>query len=111
LTFSIGPLERHGLHLIVPICLRADASGSGFIFLAVQQVLRGTARHVDDGAYAQMIEDTVGEMKIKVAPADVGCFVAGTLVHIQDGLVPIEQIKVGDIAERRQLASCCGSSR
>jgi hypothetical protein len=25
-----------------------------------------------------------------------GCFVAGTLVHTKDGLVPIEQVKVGD---------------
>ena len=25
-----------------------------------------------------------------------GCFVAGTLVHTKDGLVQIEQIKVGD---------------
>jgi hypothetical protein len=38
-----------------------------------------------DSAYAQM-----------AAPADVG-FVAGTLVHTQNGLVPIEQIKVGDM--------------
>lgn len=26
-----------------------------------------------------------------------GCFVAGTLVHTQEGLRPIEQIKVGDL--------------
>lgn len=28
---------------------------------------------------------------------DIGCFVAGTLVHTDKGLVPIEQIKVGDM--------------
>jgi hypothetical protein len=43
-----------------------------------------------------VIEEAVGEMKIKPVPVDVGCFVAGTLVHTREGLVPIERIKVGD---------------
>src|SRR5471032_160366 len=30
-----------------------------------------------------------------------GCFVAGTLVHTKNGLVPIEQIKVGDLVLSR----------
>ena len=38
------------------------------------------------------------EMKAagEVCPATNGCFVAGTLVHTREGLVPIEKIQVGD---------------
>jgi hypothetical protein len=32
----------------------------------------------------------------QLSPKGVSCFVAGTLVHTREGLVPIEQIKVGD---------------
>jgi hypothetical protein len=32
---------------------------------------------------------------------EMGCFVAGTLVHTQDGLKPIEQIQVGDLVLSR----------
>ncbi|WP_197490394.1 Hint domain-containing protein [Halothiobacillus diazotrophicus] len=33
---------------------------------------------------------------IKLPPKGASCFVAGTLVHTREGLVPIERIKVGD---------------
>lgn len=39
----------------------------------------------------------IGDLKMPRYPTEVGgCFIAGTLVHTDKGLVPIEQIKVGD---------------
>ena len=43
-----------------------------------------------DALYKKIIEAS------KKQTQELGCFVAGTLVHTKDGLRPIEQIKVGD---------------
>ncbi|MES2949464.1 MAG: polymorphic toxin-type HINT domain-containing protein [Pseudomonadota bacterium] len=45
-----------------------------------------------DALYKQVIKEAVEEARASNAV----CFVAGTLVHTKEGLVPIEQIKVGD---------------
>jgi YD repeat-containing protein len=50
-------------------------------------------RSSDDLARAGARVDDVGELRRVGGPG--GCFVAGTLVHTQDGLVPIEQIRIG----------------
>ncbi|MCL2021413.1 MAG: polymorphic toxin-type HINT domain-containing protein [Betaproteobacteria bacterium] len=40
------------------------------------------------------VETQAGKTRAQIDVA--GCFIAGTLVHTREGLVPIEQIKVGD---------------
>ncbi|MCL2076530.1 MAG: Hint domain-containing protein [Betaproteobacteria bacterium] len=47
--------------------------------------------------HKRIIADAKAQAGKTRAQIDVtGCFIAGTLVHTREGLVPIEQIKVGD---------------
>ncbi|HSC81341.1 MAG TPA: Hint domain-containing protein [Chitinolyticbacter sp.] len=49
-----------------------------------------------DALYKQVIEDTA-KMNMPHFPEKVGgCFIAGTLVHTDQGMKPIEQIRIGD---------------
>jgi len=48
---------------------------------------------------------TVGRAGVSGSPSGRNCFVAGTLVRTSRGLVPIEQIAVGDQVESRDPAS------
>jgi hypothetical protein len=66
----------------------------------VQQIFNG--RNADEARIAEAdgagsnapYEKIIAAAKQQVK--ELGCFVAGTLVHTQEGLRPIEQIKVGD---------------
>jgi hypothetical protein len=45
----------------------------------------------------KLIDDVLDEKQLKLEAKHNACFVAGTLVHTDKGLVPIEQLKVGDM--------------
>lgn len=56
-------------------------------------------KYSGDALYKQVIKDAGAELRNQRKGPKFdsdGCFVAGTLVHTKHGLVPIEQIKVGD---------------
>lgn len=53
--------------------------------------------YAGDALYKKVIKNAVDEAGATRGVLDpVGCFVAGTVVHTKDGLVPIEKIKIGD---------------
>ncbi len=51
-----------------------------------------------DPMWQQIVDDVFDKKRlIERIPHTTSCFVAGTLVHTNKGLVPIEQLKVGDM--------------
>ena len=53
--------------------------------------------YAGEASYKKVIDDAIAEgTRLQPVTADAACFVAGTLVHTKEGLVPIEQIRVGD---------------
>lgn len=50
-----------------------------------------------DELYTAVVQDIKGLFQTRYPEQVGGCFIAGTLVHTDKGLVPIEQIKVGDM--------------
>ncbi len=50
-----------------------------------------------DALFKRLIDASVEDTKIlHTVSSTIGCFVAGTLVHTKEGLVPIEKVRVGD---------------
>ena len=47
-------------------------------------------------ALFQALRDKYMKIELKTLPYEPACFAGGTLVHTKNGLVPIEQIQVGD---------------
>ena len=63
-----------------------------------EMVRARSKEYAGDALYRQVIADAQAEMRqAGKAPAPYGlCFAAGTLIHTEEGLKPIEQIQVGD---------------
>ncbi|WP_443191282.1 Hint domain-containing protein [Pseudomonas indica] len=63
-----------------------------------EMVRSRSQEYAGDALYRQVIADAQMQMRQATkAPAPYGlCFAAGTLIHTQEGLKPIEQIQVGD---------------
>jgi hypothetical protein len=53
--------------------------------------------YAGNALYKKVISDAVEEAtSLRPVTNPIGCFVAGTLIHTKEGLVPIEKIKVGE---------------
>jgi Pretoxin HINT domain len=64
---------------------------------ALTPVQAESGSYAGNALYATVIQDCVAEgTQRRPVSADGACFVAGTLVHTKDGLVPIEHTKAGD---------------
>ena len=54
-----------------------------------------------DALYNKLIDDAIDTKVLKLETKHTACFVAGTVVHTDKGLVPIQDIKVGDMVLSR----------
>ena len=54
-----------------------------------------------DVLHKKMIEDALNVTELKLEVKHIQCFPAGTLVHTDKGLVPIQNVKVGDMVLSR----------
>jgi hypothetical protein len=62
-----------------------------------EMVAANADEYAGEASYKKVIDDAIAEgTRLQPVTADAACFVAGTLVHTKEGLVPIEQIRVGD---------------
>ncbi|QYK48958.1 MAG: Hint domain-containing protein [Phycisphaeraceae bacterium] len=86
----------------------ALAVGPGLAGVAVKSVtMVSAASKIKQGAlaakYGDRIIDAMERVPVRAAAIATSgmCFVAGTLVHTNEGLVPIEQVQVGDMVLSR----------
>ncbi len=59
-------------------------------------LLNELSTYSGNSKYQQIIDTISKWMEFRPVSGVNGCFIAGTLVHTKTGLVPIEEIKVGD---------------
>ena len=74
----------------------AEESGAGSQPSITESTQIESAATAAEQLNGELTTNAMGDAEYRSPEQVGGCFVAGTLVHTRDGLVPIEKIRVGD---------------